>query len=79
MALRGCESVGERDDRDLEGESLADSDFLLPFIHLPQQNQMWEVHQLSRTLNEGTMTNVNDTKARHIGAHLQISALQRLK
>lgn len=72
MALRGCESVGEHDDRDLEDESLADSDFLLPFIYLPQQNQTWKVCQLSGTLHEGTM-------ARYIGAHLQISALQRLK
>lgn len=33
--------------------------------------QTWELHQLSVTLKEGTMGNINDTKARHTGAHLR--------
>lgn len=66
----GCESVGGHDDRDPEGES-TDRDFLLPLVSLPQQNWTWEVHQLLRTVSEGTVTNINDTKARHFGARLQ--------
>lgn len=54
--------MGEHGDRDLQGESCS---YLSTLPHTAKQT--WELHQLSVTLKEGTMANIHDTKARHIG------------